>query len=176
MTAAGILIILLGAGAALLPFVDRLAGNRVVGVLLLAAGVVEIAAGTQRRENKLLAMLTGAVTTIAGLLFVANPVAHFLPTITIVTVWLLVRSVILAVTSGRAHGSVRMWLGIAAVTDFALGLLLLVGLSIATLIVILFGPTPTLVASFAWLFAVSFAVTGGLLLEIASCFRVSEDD
>jgi len=176
MTAAGILIILLGAGAALLPFVDRLAGNHVVGVLLLAAGVVEIAAGTQRRENKLLAMLAGAVTTIAGLLFVANPVAHFLPTITIVTVWLLVRSVILAVTSGRAHGSVRMWLGIAAVTDFALGLLLLVGLSIATLIVILFGPTPTLVASFAWLFAVSFAVTGGLLLEIASCFRVSEDD
>ncbi|HXG99309.1 MAG TPA: DUF308 domain-containing protein [Sphingomicrobium sp.] len=174
MTAAGILIILLGAGAALLPFVDRLSGNRVVGVLLLAAGVVEIAAGTQRVQNKFLAMLAGAVTTLAGLLFVANPVAHFLPTITIVTVWLIARSVILAVTSGRAHGSVRIWLGIAAATDFALGVLLLIGLSIATAIVMLFGPTPTLVASFAWLFAISFAVTGGLLLEIASCFRNTE--
>jgi uncharacterized membrane protein HdeD (DUF308 family) len=79
--------------------------------------------------------------------------------------------VILAITSRRAHGSVRMWLGISAATDFALGLLLLVGLSIATLIVMLFGPTPALVASFAWVFAISFVVTGMLLLEIASCER-----
>jgi len=120
-------------------------------------------------------MLAGAVTTLAGLLFLANPVAHFLPTISIVTVWLLVRSLILAVTSRRAHGSVRIWLGISAGTDFALGLLLFVGLSISTMLVMLFGPTPTLVASFAWVFALSFAVTGALLLEIASCFRDTGD-
>ncbi len=175
MTAAGIVIILLGAGAAALPFLDRLAGNQLIGVLLLIAGLVEIAAGTQRYENKILAMLAGAVTTLAGLLFLANPVAHFLPTISIVTVWLLVRSLILAVTSRRAHGSVRIWLGISAGTDFALGLLLFIGLSISTMIVMLFGPTPTLVASFAWVFALSFAVTGALLLEIASCFRDTGD-
>ena len=175
MTAAGIVIILLGAGAAALPFLDRLAGNQLIGVLLLIAGLVEVAAGTQRYENKILAMLAGAVTTLAGLLFLANPVAHFLPTISIVTVWLLVRSLILAVTSRRAHGSVRIWLGISAGTDFALGLLLFVGLSISTMIVMLFGPTPTLVASFAWVFALSFAVTGALLLEIASCFRDTGD-
>lgn len=174
--AAGIAIILLGAGAAVLPFVDRLAGNRVVGLLLLAAGLVEMAAGTQRHETKFLAMLAGAATTLSGLLFILNPVAHFLPTITIVTGWLLVRSVILAVTSRRAHGSVRMWLSIAAATDFMLGLLLLVGLSISTLIVMLFGPTPALVASFAWIFALSFAVTGGLLLEVASCERETDTD
>ncbi len=175
MTAAGILIILLGAGAAALPFLDRLAGNQLVGILLLLAGLVEIAAGTQRLENNFLAMFAGAVTTLAGLLFLANPVAHFLPTISIVTVWLLARSLILAITSRRAHGSVRIWLGISAGTDFLLGLLLLVGLSISTMIVMLFGPTPTLVASFAWVFALSFAVTGGLLLEIASCLRESGD-
>ena len=171
MTIAGIAIILLGAGAALLPSVDRLAGNKLVGWLLFAAGLVEIGAATQRHETKLLAMLAGAATTIAGLLFLLNPVAHFLPTISIVTAWLLVRSLILAITSRRAHGSVKMWLGISAGTDFALGLLLLVGLSIATLIVMLFGPTPALVASFAWIFAISFVVTGLLLLEIASCDR-----
>lgn len=174
--AAGIAIILLSAGAAVLPFVDRLAGNRLVGLLLLAAGLVEVAAGTQRHETKFLAMLAGAATTLAGLLFIANPVAHFLPAITIVTAWLLVRSVILAVTSRRAHGSVRMWLGISAATDFTLGLVLLVGLSISTLIVTLFGPTPGMVASFAWIFALSFVVTGGLLLEIASCERETEGD
>ena len=86
------------------------------------------------------------------------------------------RSVILAFTTSRAHGSVRMWLGISAGTDFALGLLLLVGLSISTLIVMLFGPTPALVASFAWIFAISFGVTGGLLLEIAGCERESDDE
>lgn len=174
--AAGIAIILLSAGAAVLPFVDRLAGNRVVGLLLLAAGLVEMAAGTQRHETKFLAMLAGAATTLAGLMFVLNPVAHFLPTITIVTGWLLVRSVILAVTYSRAHGSVRRWLAIAAVTDFLLGLLLLVGLSIATVIVILFGPTPALVASFAWVFALSFVITGGLLLEVAKCEREAENE
>lgn len=172
--AAGIAIILLSAGAAALPFLDRLAGNQLLGYLLLAAGLVEIAAATQRHETKFLAMLAGAATTLAGLLFILNPVAHFLPSITIVTAWLLVRSMILAVTTGRAHGSVRMWLAISAATDAALGLLLLVGLSISTLIVMLFGPTPELVASFAWVFALSFVVTGGLLLEIASCERAGD--
>ncbi|MCY7338743.1 MAG: DUF308 domain-containing protein [Sphingomonas bacterium] len=174
--AAGIAIILLSAGAAFLPFVDRLLGNRVVGYLLLAAGLVEIAAATQRHETKYLAMMAGAATTLAGLLFILNPVAHFLPTITIVTAWLLVRSVILAVTTRRAHGSVRKWIAISAATDFALGLLLLVGLSIATLIVMLFGPTDQMIASFAWVFALSFVVTGMLLLEVASCEREPESE
>ncbi len=172
--AAGIAIILLSAGAALLPFIDRLRGNQVVGYLLLAAGLVEVAAATQRHETKFLAMLAGAATTLAGLLFVLNPVAHFLPTITIVTGWLLVRSVILAVTSRRAHGSVRQWLAISAGTDFALGALMFVGLSISTFIVMLFGPTDQMIASFAWVFAISFVVTGMLLLEIASCERVPD--
>jgi uncharacterized membrane protein HdeD (DUF308 family) len=171
--AAGIAIIMLAAGAALLPFIDRLSGNMLVGWLLLAAGLVESAAATQRHETRLLATLAGAATTTAGLLFVLNPVAHFLPTMTIVTGWLLVRSVILALTCGRAHGAVRMWLGIGAATDLALGLVLLIGLSIATFLVMLFGPTDQIVASFAWVFALSFVVTGILLLEIARCERSS---
>ena len=169
--AAGIVIILLSAGAAILPFIDRLRGNQVIGYLLLAAGLVEIAAATQRHETKLLAMLAGTATTLAGLLLVLNPVAHFLPTITIVTAWLLIRAAILTVTTFRAHGSVRQWLGIAAGTDFALGAVMFAGLSISTLIVTMFGPTDQMIASFAWVFAISFVVSGLLLLEIASCER-----
>ena len=171
VTAAGIAIILLGVGAASLPFLDRVAGNRVVGSLLLAAGLVEMFAATLRDQTRILALLAGVVTTAAGVMFLMNPVTHFVPTISIVTAWLLVRSLILAVTTLRAHGSVRRWIAISAATDFALGLLLLVGLSIATLIVTLFGPTPYMIASFAWIFALSFFITGGLLLEIASCER-----
>lgn len=168
---AGWLIILLSAGSALLPVVDRAAGSALVGSLLLAAGLIEIFAGTQRHETRLLAMLAGAVTTFAGLMFLLNPVAKFFPLITIVTAWLLLRSIILFFTSRLAHGSVRRWIGIAAATDLVLGILLLAGLSIATLVVTIFGPTQTLVASFAWVFALSFVVTGMLLLEVASCER-----
>ncbi len=175
IAAAGVVIILLSAGAALLPVVDRVSGTRVVGSLLLAAGVVEILAGTLRRETKAFAMAAGGVSTIAGLMFVLNPVAHFLPLITIVTAWLLARSVILAIASRRVHGSVRTWLTLSAATDLALGIVLLGGLSVATLVVMLFGPTPALVASFAWVLALSFVATGSLLLEIASCEREEAD-
>lgn len=176
VTAAGIAIILLGAGAASLPFLDRVAGNRVVGSLLLAAGIVEMFAALLRDQTKILALVAGALTTAAGALFLLNPVTQFVPTLSIVTTWLLVRGVVLAFTTLLAHGSVRKWIAISAATDFALGVLLLIGLSISTLIVTLFGPTPQMVASFAWIFALSFFITGGLLLEIASCERNNEDD
>ena len=172
---AGWVIILLSAGAAVLPLIDRLSGTKVVGALLVAAGLVEIFAATLRHETKTLAMAAGGVSAVAGLMFLINPVAHFLPLITIVTGWLLVRSVILFVTSRRVSGSVRTWLTLSAATDLVLGVVLLAGLSIATLVVMLFGPTPGLVASFAWVLALSFVATGTLLLEIASCEREAAD-
>ena len=55
--------------------------------------------------------------------------------------------------------------------DFLLGVLLITGLSIATIIISLFGPTPELIASFAWVLAASFVVNGLMLLEVASCER-----
>jgi hypothetical protein len=59
--------------------------------------------------------------------------------------------------------------------DFLLGVLLTAGLSISTLIISLFGPTRELVASFAWVLAVSFVVNGLMLLEVASCAEESAD-
>jgi hypothetical protein len=55
--------------------------------------------------------------------------------------------------------------------DLLLAAILAVGLSIATLVVTLFGATPPLIASFAWVLALSFVVTGLMLLEVASCAR-----
>lgn len=169
--AAGVAIILLGAGAAMLPLVDRLSGARVVGALLLVAGIIEIFAGTLRTETRVPAMLAGGVTVLAGLMFTANPGGRFVPTVTIVTAWLLARSTVLFAASRLAHGSVRTWFTLSAATDFVLGVVLLAGISIATLVVTLFGPTPALVATFAWVLALSFGVTGLLMLEIASCER-----
>jgi hypothetical protein len=167
---AGIAIIILAAGAALLPAGKRLSSD-MIGGLLVAAGLIEAIAGSLRREVRPFAMAAGGVTALAGLLFLLNPETHFFPTVTPVIGWLLVRSVILAIASGESKGSVRMWTGLSAGMDFLLAILLIAGLSISTIVVSIFGPTAELVATFAWVLAASFVVTGLLLLEVASCAK-----
>ena len=116
-------------------------------------------------------MAAGGVTALAGLLFILRPTIHFFPTVTVVIAWLFIRSMILIYASRHSHGSVRTWMGLSAGMDFLLAVLLIAGLSIATIVISIFGPTPQLIASFAWVLAASFAVTGSLLLEVASCER-----
>jgi hypothetical protein len=168
---AGVLIVLLSAGAALLPLGKGIPDSLVVGGMLLAGGIVELLASTQRTETKSLGMLTGGVTVLAGLLFLTNGNARFLPTVNLVIGWLVLRCIILAIAGQRSHGSIRRWTIIAAGTDFLLALVLLAGLTATTFVVTLFGPTPALVATFAWVLALSFIATGLLLLEVANCER-----
>jgi hypothetical protein len=165
---AGIAIILLSAGAALLPAGKHISSD-MIGGLLIAAGLIEAVAGSLRREVRPFAMAGGGITTLAGVLFVINPETHFFPTVTLVIAWLFIRSLILAVAATELRGSVRTWTGLSAGMDFLLALLLVAGLSITTIVVSIFGPTPPLIASFAWFVAASFIVNGLLLLEIASC-------
>ena len=146
---AGVSVMLLGAGAALLP-ADKGISSDVMGALLIAAGLIE-------------------VTAFAGALFVINPETQFFPTVWPIVGWLLVRSGILAYASTHTGGSVRMWTALSAGTDFLLAVLLIAGLSVAALVVSIFGPTPPLIASLSWILAASFVATGLLLLEVASC-------
>ena len=165
---AGIAIILLSIGAALLPAGKSISSD-MVGALLIAAGLIELIAGSLRRTTRRYAMAAGAVTALAGLLFVVNPETHFFPTVVPIIGWLLVRSLILLAASRECDGSVRTWTALSAGMDFLLAVLLVAGLSISTIVVSLFGPTPELVASFAWVLAASFVVNGLMLLEVASC-------
>jgi hypothetical protein len=151
---AGLAIIFLGVGAALMP-----------------AGLIETVAGSLRRDVRVFAMAAGGVTAFAGLLFILNPETHFFPTVVPIIAWLVIRSVILAYASTYLKGSVRNWMGLSAGMDLVLAGLLVTGLSVATIIVSIFGPTPEMIASFAWILAASFVVNGLLLLEVASCER-----
>ena len=171
---AGIAIILLSAGALFLPAADQLQGRRVIGELLIAAGLIEVLAGLLRRDTRSFAIAAGCVTLLAGLMLTLRPTSHFFPSVVMVIAWLLARSLILAVASRRAGGSVRTWTIISAGMDFVLALLLATGLSVATIVIGLFGPTQPLVASFAWVLAASFIVNGLMLLEVASCERASD--
>lgn len=167
---AGFAIILLGAGAALLP-AGKTIPSDMIGGLLVAAGLIELVAGSLRREARSFAMAAGVVTALAGLLFVLNPETHFFPTVTPVIGWLLVRSLILVGALTESAGSVRLWTALSAGMDFLLAVLLITGLSISTIVISVFGPTAELVAAFAWVLTASFAVNGLLLLEVASCER-----
>jgi hypothetical protein len=167
---AGIAIIFLGAGAALLP-AGKTIPSDMIGGLLVAAGMIELVAGSLRREARSFAMAAGGVTALAGLLFVLNPETHFFPTVVPIIGWLLVRSLILVGALTESAPSVRLWTALSAGMDFLLAVLLITGLSISTIIISVFGPTRELVASFAWILAASFAVNGLLLLEVASCER-----
>ena len=168
LRAAGIAIILLSAGALLLPAGKRISSD-MIGALLIAAGLIEAVAGSLRREVRPFAMVAGGVTAVAGLVFVINRETHFFPVVTIVIAWLLIRSVILATGSLETSGSVRIWTAVSAGMDLLLGILLMAGLSITTIVISLFGPTTWLIASFSWFVAASFIVNGLLLLEVASC-------
>jgi hypothetical protein len=165
---AAIAIVLLGIGAALLP-AGKTIPSAMIGGLLIAAGLIETVAGSLRRSVRPFAMAAGGVTALAGLLFVINPETHFFPTVTPIIAWLLIRSLILAASATETGGSVRRWTALSAGMDFLLAILLIAGLSIATIVVSIFGPTRELVATFAWILAASFVVNGLTLLEVASC-------
>jgi uncharacterized membrane protein HdeD (DUF308 family) len=167
---AGLAIIFLSAGAALLP-AGKTISSDVIGALLIAAGLIETIAGSLRGDVKPYAMAAGVVTTLAGLLFLVNPETHFSPTVTLIIGWLLLRSLILAYATTHLRGSVRTWMALSAGMDFLLAVVLVAGLSISAIVVSIFGPTPPLVASFAWVIAASFVVNGLLLLEVASCAK-----
>ncbi|MEO7602477.1 MAG: hypothetical protein ABIS39_04330, partial [Sphingomicrobium sp.] len=164
----GLAIIALGVLSALLPAASGLPSST-VGLLLVVAGIIEIFAGTLRKVVHVFAISAGVVTVLAGLLFLFNPSTHFLPTVWPIIGWLIVRGFILLWKSRRTGGTVRLWTRLSAGMDLLLAVLLVAGLSIATLIIGIFGPTQPLIASFSWVLAASFVVTGNLLLEVANC-------
>lgn len=168
----GWLILLLAAAALLLPEFARSSGALVVGVLLLIAGLVELIAASGRRIARLVASLAGLSTMAAGAMFLARDETRFLPSVTVISFWLLLRVVLLGLATFEARGSViRRWTAVAAATDLALSVILIVGFPLASIIVALFGATSELVASFSWVLALSFLATGAMLLQIAACER-----
>jgi len=166
--AAGWAIIILSAGAVLLPM-EKGVSSDVMGAMLVAAGLIEVIAAALRRQVRQLATAAGVVTALAGLLFIVNPETGFFPTVLPIVAWLALRSLILGYASTLSEGSVRRWTAFSAGMDLLLALLLITGLSITTIVVSMFGPTPPLIASFSWILAASFVINGLMLLEVASC-------
>lgn len=168
----GWLVLLLGGAALLLPEVAASSGALVVGELLLLAGLLELVAGVGRQAIRIPASLAGIATMAAGILFLAREETRFLPNLTVITMWLVLRTGLLVAATAMTRGTgVARWTGLAAATDFTLAVIMILGLPLASIIVALFGTTSDLVATFSWILALSFLATGAMLLQIASCER-----
>ena len=164
---AGFLILLLGAGAALLPLERAGPGRLVVGAMLLVAGVIELAATAARRIHKPSAAIAGAATVLAGIRLVADPNAGFFPVLNMVILWLVVRAAALAFAASRCRPPLQGWFILTAATDFLLAVMLLAGLPVALIVAGLFGPTSEIIATFSWILAISFVATGAFLIAAA---------
>ncbi|HEX8840146.1 MAG TPA: hypothetical protein VF750_06725 [Sphingomicrobium sp.] len=168
----GILIILVGIAAALLP-AGKTISSDMIGGLLIATGLIETLAGSLRHGTRPFVMAAGTVTALAGLLFITNPETHFFPRVWPIIGWLLIRSLILGAAAAETGGAVRGWTAFSAAIDFLLAILLITGLSISTIVINVFGPTRELIATFAWVLAASFVANGLLQLQVASCAEES---
>ena len=166
--AAGAGIVLLSVGAAFLSGTDGWSGSRVVAGLLAAAGLLEMSAGTLRKDNWLLATLAGATTAFAGVMFATAQVQEFVPALYVIIGWLGTRGVLLTIAGLAAWGSLRLWTFLSAAMDLALAAILLAGLAAMTFVISLFGATSEMTISFSAILALSFVVTGAYLIEVAT--------
>lgn len=172
---AGILILLLAFGSAVLPMASDVPARTIIGLLLTAAGIIEMAAVIARRGHHVPAGIAAGATLLAGLRLALDPGANFFAVLNLVILWLVVRSAALFLSSRHSARSLCHWVYFAAAVDLILAVLLLGGLPVAVLVYGLFGQTSVVVATFAWIFAASF-VAAGLLLMAAAPVEARESD
>ena len=160
--ASGLVTFVIAVLAFCLPDIEWAPKGGLVGWLLVVAGLAELSFGLKRGLDPLgeTAVGSGVITTLAGLIFVANPLASFLPVANVVMVWLFVRGFWVLATALRVRGEgLAAWLAMSGATDVLLALVLFAELPISVLVTIIFGHTPELIARFALILAVSFFVS-----------------
>lgn len=166
----GILTVGIALIAFFLPDIHVVSSSVIVGGLLLVAGLAELAFGVKRGRDVVgtAAIWSGVITAAAGLLFVLKPSTAYFPIANAVLLWLLARGVFMLVMAVRT-GERRCggWMALTGVADLVLGVVLIAGLPVTALVVNMFGPTPEVVARFALLLAISFAIAGISQIAIA---------
>ena len=169
--AAGIAIILIALGAVLLPVAEGAPARRVIGWMLLVAGILELAAAAARWRHRPTEAIAAVATVLAGLRLLLDPGAGFFEVLNLIILWLVIRAAALGFSAFRQRDVLGTWIALAAAVDFLLAIALLAGLPVAILVVGLFGPTRPISATFAWVIAISFIANGLFLLATAALDR-----
>lgn len=165
--AAGVVIFLLAFASALLPVASDIPARTVIGLMLIAAGAIEMTAVVARRGHHLSAGIAAGASILIGLRLATDPDANFVAVLNSVILWLVIRSAALFFSARHSEAPLTGWVYLAAAVDFLLAVLLLAGLPVAVLVYGLFGVTDEILATFAWIFAISFVAAGWLLMAAA---------
>jgi uncharacterized membrane protein HdeD (DUF308 family) len=166
----GLLTIAIAVVAFFLPDIHVLSSSVIVGALLLVAGLAELAFGSKRGWDVVgtAAAWSGIITAAAGLLFVLKPSTAYFQVANAVTLWLLARGIFMLVMAWRTgNPKCGGWMALTGLADLVLGGVLVAGLPVTALVVNMFGPTPEVVARFALILAISFAIAGIAQFAIA---------
>ena len=167
----GLVTLLLALAAIFITIVEEDSKSGLVGWLLVVAGGAELVLGAKRGLDLpgRAAVISGLITALSGAIFIALPPSGYIPVANVVIGWLLLRGLWIVVSAWRARArrAIAAWMGFSGIADLLLGLALILKLSIASLVLTLFGPTPEVVASFAIILAASFAATGVSQVAIA---------
>ncbi|MCU4925121.1 DUF308 domain-containing protein [Halobacteria archaeon AArc-dxtr1] len=153
----GGVIALLGILAIAFPFVTGLSVAYVLGAVLVVSGIVHGAAGITHRRwtGAVWQLAVGAVTVIAGLLMLANPVLGLVTLTVLAIAYLLVDGITELAASRRVEGTDRRYIVASGILSLVLAGLLWAGFP----------------ASAAW--AVGVIVGVSLLSTGASMFVIS---
>lgn len=166
--AAGFAVILASAAAAILPATGFENGPLIVGGLMFIAGLLEVMANLLRATGRRAAIGAGVASVAAGVLIFAHPITSFVTTVYVFVGWLLVRGLLLSLSSIENAGPIRRVTMVAAAMDLVLAGVVWAGLTASTLVIALFGPTKPIIADFAWILALSFVASGLLLVKAAN--------
>jgi uncharacterized membrane protein HdeD (DUF308 family) len=166
---AGLFICVLACIAFFMPVIKDSPRGSLLGWLLVLAGLAEGLSGWFRRDLRQgrAALGAGAVASLLGLLFLANPSLHIFPSSYLIILWLLLRGGLLLFVSVPWADPEHAWLAVSGFADIGLFLVLLVGIPLTALTVSMFGPTEEVVANFSLVVAASFFVAGLSLIVIS---------
>jgi uncharacterized membrane protein HdeD (DUF308 family) len=167
--ACGLLKIAIAAFALGLPFAAGRPVAESVGWMLLAGGAAEFALGWGAHRALLgkVTLGSGLLTILAGILYINSGWTGLFPLTTVTMIWLLLRGMVsidVGMQARAAYAPEWFWLILRGITDFGLGLTLLLGLPMATIAIFLFNETQEMVSNFGMLLAISFAVAGAGLI------------
>lgn len=167
--AAGLFICALALVALFLPVIQTSPRGEVLGALLVGSGLAEAITGWLRRKVRTgrTALGGGLVALFIGIMFVANPSLHIVPSSYLIMLWLLFRGALLLFASFPWTDPEHAWLAVSGFADVGLFVILLIGLPVTALTMSLFGPTPEIIANFALVLAASLFVAGLSLIVIS---------
>lgn len=128
--AAGVALVIFGFLAIALPFFFSIAATIMAGVLLLAAGVVQLVHAVQGRHGGRVALrvVMGLIYLVAGFLLLANPIAGVLTLTLVVGSYLIAAGVVRILVALEARPLVGWgWSALSGVLSIVLGVLLWAG-------------------------------------------------